>query len=193
MNTRAIIVVAGAALLVGESAHALHWNGLNAPASLQRPVYDDRFYIPDSPHSHSEALEMYIDPTTSIVFSGGLSGPVEGSLDVWLENGSDQYRLIFPPYGEIFARGARPHYTIIGTDMLQSHFTELGSDSDVTKSWIEQVREKGSVSIPNVMLPERYFSTYLTSTEMFRAVARYPGSANLSLEGVSRVGLPRRP
>ena len=56
--------------------------------------------------------------------------------------------------------GAQPSKLLVGSDGLESYLIDIGFRPDDAKDWVKQIHEKGSVSIPNVMMPEEQMSEY---------------------------------
>lgn len=154
-------MVASVALLGCETAEAVE-------ALQSRLVFDARFLLADSPHSHIEAPEMTID-ATNVVAASGHAQRVEGTLDILWETSADPtavpvYKLRFLSYMN-FAHGGQPFLRVVSTEALKSHLVGLGHSPEVCEGWIESVREKGSASmcthsIPNVMMPRQYLEAY---------------------------------
>ena len=89
---------------------------------------------------------------------------VEGSLDILWENNAQptatpRYMLIFARY-QNFKNGGQPSKRLVGDYALETYLTEIGFKEQDAKEWIQQVHEKQSASIPNVMMPEAEMAVY---------------------------------
>jgi len=98
--------------------------------------------------------------------TGGSSAEasVEGTLDIRWENYRDarstaRYRLLFLRYKN-FRGGAQQPKKIYGEETLVNYLGEIGFSSDSVNQLTGQLRESGSVSIPNIIMPEHYLSDY---------------------------------
>ena len=88
----------------------------------------------------------------------------EGMLDIFWANYTEptatpRYQLHFARYRG-FRGGAVKSKLIVGAADLEFYLTEVGFTSTDAKSWIQEVQEKHTVSIPNVMMPEAEMASY---------------------------------
>jgi hypothetical protein len=89
---------------------------------------------------------------------------IEGSLDILWENNAQpmatpRYMLIFARY-QNFKNGGQPSRRLVGDDALENYLVNIGFQKQNVMERIQQVHEKQSVSIPNVMMPEVEMAVY---------------------------------
>jgi hypothetical protein len=89
---------------------------------------------------------------------------IEGSLDIIWENNAPpaatpRYMVLFSRY-QNFKSGAQPHKSIVGEEALADYLIAIGFKPADAKRWIREVSAKGTVSIPNVMMPEDQMAAY---------------------------------
>jgi hypothetical protein len=95
---------------------------------------------------------------------------IEGTLEIEWESrtqpaATPRYRLRFQRY-KGFIGGAQPHKSRVGEDALEAYLLNIRFEQSDAKEWIKQAHEKGSISIPNVKMPETEMAGY----EQARAV-----------------------
>jgi len=85
---------------------------------------------------------------------------IEGTLKTEWKNWTQptetpRYWLNFQRYKSIIDRGeTRPHKECAGKHELEAYLLGIQVDQNDAKEWIKQVHEKGSIFIPNFMMPE---------------------------------------
>ena len=89
---------------------------------------------------------------------------VEGSLDIHWENSNDPdapplYRLLFLSY-KYSQGGAQQPKRIVGDPMLQAYLLNIHFTPEDAADWIEKLKNRTSVSIPNVMLASQFLADY---------------------------------
>jgi len=132
--------------------------------AFDRYAFDDRISSADSAHTHVELPETNVE-ASSINASGSFdSKVVEGSLDILPVNhtaslSASEYRFLFLRY-ENFRRGGQQSSQVGGIDGVANGLAKLQLSVEVITKVIEQLLEKNSVSIPNVMMPVQYLTAY---------------------------------
>jgi len=89
---------------------------------------------------------------------------VEGNLDIHWENSNDpdatpRYMLLFLSY-KYFKGGAQQPERIVGDSALQAYLLDIHFTPKDAAEWIEQLKRKASVSIPNVVLASQFLAEY---------------------------------
>lgn len=97
--------------------------------------------------------------------SEGVLYKPEGSLDIFWVNSeaptaTPHYRLLFLRYTATPSGGVLQPKWIVGDQALHAYLVEIHFTSEDASSWIEQLKEKRSVSIPNVMLASQFLADY---------------------------------
>jgi hypothetical protein len=103
--------------------------------------------------------EASATPRYKLMFSG-YKNPWEG---VYITSREGLYNLLVNyRSGDMWfpKGGAQLSKLLVGSDRLESYLIDIGFRPDDAKDWIKQIHEKGSVSIPNVTMPEEQMSAY---------------------------------
>lgn len=112
----------------------------------------------------SEAEGFVFEGKEFLADSSSVEESVEGSLDIRWENYGDfrstaRYLLLFLRYKN-FRSGAQQPKKIYGEAALLKYLGEIGFSASRTEELAAQLRESGSVSIPNVIMPAHHLQDY---------------------------------